>query len=614
MSFVSKINNETIIVDDKNLKEQKVEEKPIEIFSNNSQQVSDTTSKDTLFNYTDEDESMFGFTKSSQTPPSQTDEPETPQKPTSASYKPNENAKELTLTYGETEDGEIYTNAVVQEGETPTTIANTFDVDEVALKSMNSSVIHKMKSNNYEYFIVGENIKIPREIVPNAENYETLVNRKDPKGAVKDYYNSTYADTEPYNGPTTTYQIQKNDNYYNIALNTLQESGSRIEITEQIISDRMLQIQKLNDNKPFVVGNEIIVPSNNPEDIFNDAQERFNILYDALKDNINPQKITQTIKGITPQTAELIFAAYDKYSKTNLVVDLLNSEHLSNKEKQMCIKHFVKEIEQQAKDKDKLSSDVMKNLYPLANGYSDKTSHEDILRMGADVRKLVIRQDTISQTVPRTNGLIDENFKQGNTGDCWLLSGINSMVSTPEGRQLVNESIKLDKNGNYEITLKGVNKTYTVTPQELKGSNNLSTGDGDLRAVEIAVDKYFREAVPQGRPDIKGNTCGKAFELFTDKPVKTAQSSEDRTNFLNDIQKNKNNIAAVTGASQKIPKDINATVNGEKVKIYSSHAYTILNVDDKNVYLINPHDTKNTITMNKEDYLKYFDLLSTIEF
>lgn len=56
----------------------------------------------------------------------------------------------------------------------------------------------------------------------------------------------------------------------------------------------------------------------------------------------------------------------------------------------------------------------------------------------------------------------------------------------------------------------------------MKCSNELSTGDTDVRALEIAIDRYFREAVPNGSADIDGNTVGKALSLLGD-PNKTKE-------------------------------------------------------------------------------------------
>ena len=58
------------------------------------------------------------------------------------------------------------------------------------------------------------------------------------------------------------------------------------------------------------------------------------------------------------------------------------------------------------------------------------------------------------------NGEIDEAVFQGSTGDCWLLSGVLSLSYTQEGKQAIKDAIKQDENGNYQVTFKGIDKTF----------------------------------------------------------------------------------------------------------------------------------------------------------
>ena len=91
-----------------------------------------------------------------------------------------------------------------------------------------------------------------------------------------------------------------------------------------------------------------------------------------------------------------------------------------------------------------------------------------------------------------TDGCID-TFKQGNTGDCYLLAGIESLSNTEEGKQIIKESIKRPFWGGVSVTLKGVNKTYYFSAQELLEAKQLSKGDDDVLAIELAFKKYREE-------------------------------------------------------------------------------------------------------------------------
>ena len=49
--------------------------------------------------------------------------------------------------------------------------------------------------------------------------------------------------------------------------------------------------------------------------------------------------------------------------------------------------------------------------------------------------------------------------KQGLTGDCWVLSAINSVNSTQKGKELIKEALEYSENGTY-VNLKGAGYIY----------------------------------------------------------------------------------------------------------------------------------------------------------
>ena len=86
------------------------------------------------------------------------------------------------------------------------------------------------------------------------------------------------------------------------------------------------------------------------------------------------------------------------------------------------------------------------------------------------------------------NGTIDADFTQGFVGDCWALAGIKALAMNKKGLEILNNSLKLDNNGDIKVTLKGVNKTYTITKAEIeKYKSKYSYGDADVRAEPPAV-------------------------------------------------------------------------------------------------------------------------------
>ncbi len=98
--------------------------------------------------------------------------------------------------------------------------------------------------------------------------------------------------------------------------------------------------------------------------------------------------------------------------------------------------------------------------------------------------------DTISTTNEQgINGEIDSSYSQGMTGDCWLLATLNSLNSTEAGKEVISNLITVNAEGNYAVKFPGTDELVIVTQEELSNTLNLSSGDRDVKLLEIAVSK-----------------------------------------------------------------------------------------------------------------------------
>lgn len=329
----------------------------------------------------------------------------------------------------------------------------------------------------------------------------------------------------------------------------------------------------------------------------------------------NTQRLYENIHRLDYQNYKLAFRTFEQAGAP--LIDVINqTKHLSNDQKKECLNYLVDLGKKTADYGNQRSDDVVPNMKKLVAAYDSQYGLDDIskARLAADFKKIINRSDTLQTPKPAMpNGKIDKSFKQGQTGDCWLLAGIKSLSMTADGKKLLDNAVKVDKNGNATVTLKGVGKKYTVTARDLKCSNELSTGDSDVRALEIAMDRYFREKTPDGRADIDGNSVGKALALIGD-PKKTQEfvgQQDVAKGIVSLADSGMKNKAAVTGMSGNIdPRDINAIdENGKKVDVYNAHAYSIKEIAVDGITLINPHDTSHTLKMSLEDYIRHFNLL-----
>lgn len=228
-----------------------------------------------------------------------------------------------------------------------------------------------------------------------------------------------------------------------------------------------------------------------------------------------------------------------------------------------------------------------------------------------------------------TNGKIDKNFSQGAAGDCWLLAAIKGISRNPKGLKILNDSIKVNSNGTVTVHLKGVDKTYTISQKEINNATELSSGDGDVRALEIAVNRYLREDYKENNGEnasIDGGCALTAYKILTGKGELFGALHTVGDLFFNPewygeepisdelISKfnNQNQITCVAANSNKKTIEVN-TGSDKKGILTTDHEYTVTHADQKYVYLINPWDTATEIKVDRKTFKEFFTHVDSFE-
>ena len=158
----------------------------------------------------------------------------------------------------------------------------------------------------------------------------------------------------------------------------------------------------------------------------------------------------------------------------------------------------------------------------------------------------------------------------------------------------------------------------------------MSTGDLDVRAIEMAVNKYITEEgglyFHDDAVDIRGNKMMAAYEVLTGKSMpgflpfdsrgdrglhperyfKAKITDEQIDNF------NKPNHIATVSTSNK-PNLKVMTSSGEEGLLVSNHAYTVIRSDSKYVYLINSWDTSLEIPIDRETFKEFFNQIHEMD-
>lgn len=235
---------------------------------------------------------------------------------------------------------------------------------------------------------------------------------------------------------------------------------------------------------------------------------------------------------------------------------------------------------------------------------------------GGDLRNPELKKERLETSKNKTfNGQIEQDL----TGDCWLLAGLNSIIAKPKMLKELEKLVKTDpKTGDYLITMKGINKTYRVTKNDLKEYTTIAKGSEKVNAVEIAMDKYIRDEAYKDKE--RGHSIDDEFGYVSDVTIDANYSSFLwRTLFgenykLYDIKidpstEDFNNPDRVYEMSLRGNKgdDVYGLAKSEKNENYTiiaRHAYSIIGSDENNIYLLNPWDSADKITITRENFKK----------
>lgn len=215
-------------------------------------------------------------------------------------------------------------------------------------------------------------------------------------------------------------------------------------------------------------------------------------------------------------------------------------------------------------------------------------------------------------------------------GDCWLLSGVNALANTTEGRKAIKKSVRKNpETKQITVYLKGVNREIIINPEAFdaaKQSKNYLKGDDDVLAIELAVESYKSNLLKSG--DAKNNNGpniinGKNVKGGTETPLAGGFSSDlmflltgkkAKTTFnagkislgliKNDLENMKRN-----------PQQFAVTCNFKKATngMVINHAYAVKDFDDNRVILINPWDSSKEESIPIAQFLENVKSLSVLD-
>jgi hypothetical protein len=236
-----------------------------------------------------------------------------------------------------------------------------------------------------------------------------------------------------------------------------------------------------------------------------------------------------------------------------------------------------------------------------------------------------------------TQGLNSEvdDSSQGQIGDCWLLSGINSFSYSEIGREIIKNAINETENG-YTVELQGLGENVEISTSELKKaieSGEYSSGDPDMILFELAFEKanfphtsdrnawqdfsgYSHMTIDGGRfKDVTIAILGRQTNLAVND--RYCEDCENIGSVLDKFEKSDSIAAVVSFSPTSYGEGVYITdINGEEYIATDnggSHAWSLKSVDKNNATIVNPWDSSEEIVIPRNELIKNADHIEYID-
>ena len=341
----------------------------------------------------------------------------------------------------------------------------------------------------------------------------------------------------------------------------------------------------------------------------------------------NSEKLKHSTENINVDNVIYIVENYKKEYGKSVFSAIVRNKFISSDTKADALRHIKNMLLQAMKLEGVYTDDIDK----LIDGHIDyennkfgKMKSNDIdrdIRTIYDRHKQSIAEKNAFTFIP-ANGKIDSEFNQGNyLGDCWLIATIKSLSLNPKGREMLDDLISIDDDGNVTVQLKGVDKEYSISKEELKGAKELAQGDFDVRAFEISVNRYLHEIGDHT------NFFKRTKNMFKNlsKGVILFNSDYDMYNGISilstayyilfdlepDISSHNNTIEKIKSGEYSTIVASNKYDSMDGFERH--HVYAVTRADDNYVYLSNPKNPNIELKMAQADFLEYFDCKSSIK-
>lgn len=490
------------------------------------------------------------------------------------------------------------------------------------------------KSIKYDLNGDGHKIEKTYDLVKN-NNLSLITEYKDNKKYKITYFdkdeNITHIEERIYNKINP--QLLERINYYNS-------------------SGKLISYDDVKTDKQYTSDGVEIVQSNSPgyalnlQKIVNSLTENFTTenLKNINKDNIlNKTDLFGYYNGVLSEyeAENTKLDSNKKIIKSSTIIDkiLANPDSKDRKEQLRIIIEALrgnidKQLESDSIASDKMLKDGKTKLIKLLDESMQENIGNDKIKNNLNLVIKILENPEIEFNAfayaDTPNGKIDKYSYQNGIGDCWLLSSLDAISELKDGATYLSQFIKNDAEKK-EVTIKlmGGKIEYKFTYEEIQKAHNFSIGDYDMRAMEMAYDKYFKEHKPEGKDNIDGNWMKSAFSILSgNKPLDVIIQNDKAGVMINGkfIEINKNNkdklknipidiqnpTPSIIKQIKEIQEDTAITTYSDMDKYNNSaHAYYVTDISEyNNITVKEPHNPANSRTYTLDYYRKIYNNLT----
>ena len=146
-----------------------------------------------------------------------------------------------------------------------------------------------------------------------------------------------------------------------------------------------------------------------------------------------------------------------------------------------------------------------KKITPNADSIAKYDTSEIDEAFSADkVSSLVL--DALEEDIDEENGMVninrqfDERVQQQGTGDCYLLATLKSLSESPQGQEIIKNTIQDNNDGTYTVKFPGIERSYTFNSDQIEAADSATIGSKDGTIAGSGMGRYS-----EGDDDIIAN-------------------------------------------------------------------------------------------------------------